>query len=128
MSIKVLAYKSTFILMHSICQQARFALKFISGAKKLPSKSEMLNDMHDYEEAQQKKGLSKRKRHRLSSIDEFPKHFEDLARIANVTKIPNVYSNMYIDSGTRFFAGEYDYREYRYTVVDDETFIREKEV
>ncbi|XP_031629027.1 senecionine N-oxygenase-like isoform X2 [Contarinia nasturtii] len=44
---------------HIFDLQARFALKFISGAKRLPSKSEMLEDIQDFVEYRQKKGIPK---------------------------------------------------------------------
>lgn len=84
--------------------------------------------MHDTEEAQQKKGLPKRKFQSISSLDEFKDLSIDIAHTADIAEIPDVELNICIDVGKRFYGAELDYREYKYTIIDDETFVREREV
>ncbi|XP_031630089.1 senecionine N-oxygenase-like [Contarinia nasturtii] len=111
-------------LLLALDLQARFALKFFSGAKELPSKSEMLKDMQDYANSQQKKGAQ------LNFIlfNDYKEYFESVARAADVEKILDVYISMVMDAAKAIHADPLGFREYKYTIIDDETFIKEREV
>ncbi|XP_031617452.1 senecionine N-oxygenase-like [Contarinia nasturtii] len=105
--------------------KARFSLKFISGAKKLPLKSEMLEEMLNFTEAQQKKDVSKFDYNLLGPNKEY---YEKMAQTADITKITDVYMNIYSDAYPSPDEDPFGYRQYKYTIIDDKTFIKEKEV
>ncbi|XP_031629912.1 senecionine N-oxygenase-like isoform X2 [Contarinia nasturtii] len=103
--------------------QVRFALKFISGTKKLPSKSEMLKDLQDFVEDRQKKGIPKSRYYHIGLLDK--EYYEKVAQTADITKIPDVYLAICKDL---FQSDPFRYREYKYTIIDDKTFKKEREV
>lgn len=105
--------------------KARFALKFISGAKKLPSKSEMLADIRAQTYIQWNKGYSRRFTHFLGP--EQNEYFEQLSKTAEIENLPLVLANMHEDSRAEMFTQKLaEFRNFRYTVIDDKTFYKEK--
>ncbi|XP_031619237.1 senecionine N-oxygenase-like [Contarinia nasturtii] len=117
-----MAFIGLFVTFNLMDLQARFALKFILGAKKLPSKSEMLKDMQDYAESQLKKGLKVY----LVSAGDRKEYYGNLARIADIAKISDVYTEIFIDSQESWQKDPFGYRNDKYTIIDDETFIKER--
>lgn len=108
--------------------QARFALKFISGNKKMPSQPDMMKDMKGYEESMLNAGTPKSKFHYLGP--KLQPYNEKLIKIAGITKnIPwntkPVYPKMYWDAySTNDPIG---FRKYKYTIVDKNTFKKSLE-
>jgi len=109
---------------HMYDLQVRFALKFISGAKKLPSKAEMLKDMRAQTQIHWNKGYRKHQTHFLA--DEQREYFVQVAETAEIKNLPLVLSQMHFDSRVTMSKSPKDYRKYRYTIVDDKTFTKER--
>lgn len=99
-------------------------MKFLTGEKKLPSKSEMLKDMHIQLENHYRKGYRKRLTHFLGS--EQKEYFNQLAQMADIENIPKVMSDMHFTARTTMLKEPQQYQNYKYTIIDDKTFIREK--
>ncbi|XP_031628594.1 dimethylaniline monooxygenase [N-oxide-forming] 3-like isoform X2 [Contarinia nasturtii] len=94
--------------------QARFALKFISGAKLLPSYKEMLEDS---------KMISfKSKPHLLGLMHKL--YYKDLADTAEIDSIPEIYSEILVDALICSNVSP-DFREMKYVIIDDENFTKE---
>lgn len=102
----------------------RFAMKFISGQKKFPSKYEMFADMNEQMEKHWKKGYNKFKSHFLGP--EQVEYFKQLSETADVQNVPKVIVDMEFDSGKTQKILPYSFRNYKYTITDDETFVKEK--
>ncbi|XP_031629554.1 senecionine N-oxygenase-like [Contarinia nasturtii] len=107
--------------------QARFALKFFSGAKELPPKLEMLKDMQDYAETQSKKGHPKSEIHRVESED-CKEYYDQVAQAADIEKIPDVYPKILVDSIESREKEPFGFRKNKYIIIDDKTFRKEREV
>ncbi|XP_031632720.1 dimethylaniline monooxygenase [N-oxide-forming] 3-like [Contarinia nasturtii] len=75
--------------------QARFALKFISGKKKMPTKKAMEKDLEKQMKELQKKGVPKHKTHHLGL--EYKNYFDDLASTAGIANVPKVYADILKD-------------------------------
>lgn len=105
--------------------QVRFVLKYFTGAKALPSKADMMQDMWDKANIQWNKGYAKRETHQLGL--EQREYFVDLAETGGVanTMLP-VLTAMHADATAAMYAMPTEYRKYRYTVIDDQTFEKEK--
>lgn len=101
----------------------RFVMKFLTGEKQLPSRSEMLKDMHTQLENHYKKGYRKRLTHFLGS--EQKEYYDQLAEIADIDNIPEVLSKMHYDARRTMLRDPEHYQQYKYTVIDDKTFIKE---
>lgn len=104
--------------------KVRFALKYISGAKKLPSKSEMLEDLQrrsavcnvnsDIEDCNQ---IGKVNAAEYSKI---------LTEEAGIERIPPVLLAINIDSIETLSTNPLELRKYKYIIIDDETFKKVK--
>lgn len=105
-------------------KQVRFALKFFSGEKKLPSKSEMMSDMHKQLETHWKKGYRKHYSHYLGP--EQKEYFKQLSEIAGIENVPEVIAAMHSDSRATMVREPANFRKYKYTIIDDKTFTKEK--
>ena len=99
-------------------------MKFLTGEKKLPSKSEMLKDMHIQLEKHYRKGYRKRLTHFLGS--EQKEYYNQLAQMADIENIPEVMSDMHFAARTTMLQEPEQYQNYKYTIINDKTFIREK--
>lgn len=104
--------------------QVRFALKFLTGAKKLPSKVDMLQDMRAKTQIHWNKGYPKRNTHILGP--EQKEYYDDLAETGGVANVQPVLSAMHYDSRTSLVSIPTEYRKYKYTIIDDKTFKKEK--
>lgn len=104
--------------------KVRFALKFISGAKKLPSKSEMLSDEQTQTRIHLNKGYSKRRTHFLGPEQHY--YFEQLSKAAEIENAPDVISAIFVDSQITMAHTPSQFRNYRYIIIDDKTFKKEK--
>lgn len=104
--------------------QARFALKFISGAKTLPSKEAMLTDMRANTQIQWNKGYKKHQTHYLGA--EQKEYYRQLAETAEIENLPDVVAAIHFDSRQTMAKDPLNYRKYRYHIVDDKTFTKER--
>lgn len=90
----------------------------------MPSKSEMLKDMQIQTQAHWDKGYRKHYTHFLGP--EQREYFEELSKTAEVDGIPEVVPAMHLDSRNASRVEPFEYRKYHYTVIDNETFRKEK--
>lgn len=100
-------------------------MKFLTGEKKLPSKSEMYADMQIQLQKHWGKGYGKRYTHYLGV--EQKEYFNDLAQTGEVEAIPEVMADMHFDSRATMKKAPSQFRKYKYTIIDDKTFTKEKE-
>lgn len=106
----------------TVVDQVQFAVKFITGEKKLPTESEMMADMREQNQIHWNKGFSRRKTHNLYPEREYYKQLTDTAEIEN---FPDVILSL-TDENARLLREEpTEFRKYKYTVIDDKTFKRE---
>ncbi|XP_031627748.1 senecionine N-oxygenase-like [Contarinia nasturtii] len=102
--------------------QARFALKFISRGKKLPSYEKMLEDMRMQAEIRVKDGRPKDKPHYLGPSHK--KYYADLAKTAGIKNVPDVISNIFADAIVNSKLTR-EFRNNNYIISDDmKTFKR----
>lgn len=104
--------------------QVRFAMKFITGVKNLPSKVEMLEDMHIQTQKHCKKGYRKHHTHFLGP--EQQEYFDQLVEESGVKNIPRVMVKIHIDSRANMLNAPSQFRKYKYTIIDDNTFSKVK--
>lgn len=104
--------------------QVRFAFQFISGAKQLPPKSEMLQDMRAQTQIHWNKGYKKHQTHYLGP--EQKDYYQQLAETAGIENLPDVLAAMHLDSRQTMARDPTQYRKYRYTIIDDKTFKKER--
>lgn len=104
--------------------QARFALKFISGAKTLPPKETMLMDMRANTQIHWNKGYRKHLTHYLGP--EQKEYYQQLAEVAVIENLPNVLAAIHFDSRQTMNKDPLNYRKYRYHIIDDNTFTKER--
>lgn len=99
-------------------------MKFITGAKRLPSKHEMLDDMHTQTQKHWNKGYRKRYTHYLGP--EQKEYYQQLAETAGVENVPDVLADMHFDSRAAMVRAPSQFRKYKYIIVDEKTFRKEK--
>lgn len=105
--------------------QVRFALKYISGGKNFPSKTEMLTDMLAQAQIHWSKGYRKHQTHVLAK--EQQEYFDQLAETADIEALPKVLAAIHFNSVAALHDDPDGFRKYKYTIIDDKTFIREPE-
>lgn len=93
-------------------------MQFISGAKKLPSKAEMMKDV----EAQKTKKLP------FSSLPDQKEYVKELAEMAEIKIVPDVMLAMGYETVEARNMAPYEFRKYKYFIIDDKTFKKEKYV
>lgn len=104
--------------------QARFALKCISGALTLPPKEQMLMDMRSNTQMHWNKGYKKHQTHSLGP--EQKEYYRQLAAVGDIENLPDVLAAMHFDSRQTMAKDPINYRKYRYHIVDDKTFTKER--
>lgn len=97
-------------------------MKFITGAKKLPSKGAMLSDMREKIQIHWAKGYRKHYTHFLGP--EQREYFDQLATVADIENIPQVYVKMHFDTRATMMREPAHFRKYRYDIIDDKTFTK----
>lgn len=101
--------------------KVRFALKFISGAKKLPSKSEMLLDMRAQTQIHWDKGYPKKKTHFLGP--EQREYCKQLSETAEIDNIPDVLLAIFNDHYASAKKNPtVNFRKCKYIVIDEKHF------
>lgn len=109
-------------LIISCLKQARFALKFMTGKKKLPSKDEMLKETYATVKARLDKGYQKHEVHILSSLHK--DYYRDLAKTANITNIPDVYADIFTDVLRNIRTNPFGFRQIAYKIIDAKKYKR----
>lgn len=104
--------------------QARFAIKFISGEKKLPTRLDMLEDQEDESIRQWNKGYPKWKTHDIARDQKV--YQQELSELAGIKNLPDVFYAMYFDVADGLINSPTQFRKFRYIIVDDKTFIKKK--
>lgn len=99
-------------------------MKFISGAKKLPTKTEMLLDMRAQTQIHWDKGYPKHKTHFLGL--EQRDYCKQLADTADIKNIPDVKLAIFSSHIQDFMQNPFDIRKNKYIVIDDKTFEKIK--
>lgn len=99
-------------------------MKFISGDKRLPSKSEMLKDSRADTQIHWNKGYPKRKTHYLGQ--EQREYFNQLSELAEIKNLPLVFTAMHYDASSGLRDNPTQFRKYKYTIIDEKTFKKEK--
>lgn len=97
-------------------------MKFISGVKKLPTKSKMLRDMHRDSSKCKSKDIGKCFEEAKANILEYAKHLSEEAEIKN---IPSVVTAILFDSVQTHLTEPHEFRKYKYIIVDENTFEKE---
>lgn len=104
--------------------KVRFAFQYISAAKKLPTKQDMLEDMHIQTQIHWNKGYPKRNTHLLGP--EQAEYYKQLSETAGIENIPSVLPAMHNDSRQSMAEDSIEFRKYKYIVIDDKTFRKER--
>lgn len=100
------------------------AIKWLSGEKKLPSKQEMMHDLHVNTEAHWAKGYSKWKTHYIIALEN--EYLKSLETLCDTENIPDVLYNIATDSFQLFLNHPTEFRKFKYTVIDSSNFTRIK--
>lgn len=100
--------------------QARFCLKYYSGEKTLPTKQEMLADMHEQMKQKWMQGFRKCQAHMMGPAQ--GEYYEDLAKTASIAPIKPVMTKLHNESSQRFNDDLLNFRKDVFRIVDDETF------
>ncbi|RZC35063.1 FMO-like and/or Pyr redox 2 domain containing protein, partial [Asbolus verrucosus] len=104
--------------------QARFFCKYLTGAKSLPSPEEMRADTEKMMKSHWAKGYTKRQTHFLGP--EQQSYYDDLATTADIKSVAPLFSKLYIEALNRFYNDFQNFREDRYKIIDDESYVREQ--
>nr|XP_019537917.2 senecionine N-oxygenase-like [Aedes albopictus] len=100
--------------------QARFCLTYYTGKKKLPTKEEMLADMHEQMKLKWMQGCRKSQSHMMGPAQ--GEYYDDLARTADVEPIKPVMTRLHNESSQRFNDDLLNFRNDMFRIVDDNTF------
>lgn len=99
-------------------------MKFLSGNKKLPSKSEMMADMRLHTQIHWNKGYPKHHSHCLAL--EQRDYYRQLSETADIENLPDVLLAIFLDHFVTFGKEPSGYRKFRYTILDEKTFSKVK--
>lgn len=84
----------------------------------------MLEDQMAEAQKQWNKGYPKAKTHDIARDQkEYQKQLSELAGIKN---LPEVFYEMYFDVSKGLYDQPTQFRKFRYTIIDDHTFIKQK--
>lgn len=97
-------------------KQARFALKFMTGKKKLPSEDEMMKETNATVEARLSKGYQKHEAHILGLLHK--DYYLDLAKTAHIKNIPDVYADIFTDVLRNIRTNPFGFRQIAYKIID----------
>lgn len=104
--------------------QVRFALKFLSGEKKLPTKDEMMQDSLANAKVHWMNGYPKSKTHYLIPIQDDCQR--QLATTADIENIPDVYLKINSDILNSLINHPTEFRNFKYFIVDECNFTKIK--
>lgn len=102
-------------------------MKFISGAKKLPTKHEMLNDIQTQHQILSNKDVHKNRLHALHSPELSRDFLKQLSVSADIEQYPDVLHSIFEDNDMTFRRNSKEFRKYNYIIADNNTtFIKVK--
>lgn len=104
----------------------KFALKFISGEKNLPSKRDMFHDMRIQYDILSNKGIPKSNMHALHSPEFLQDYFKQLSDAADIEEYSELSRSIYENSVSTMIRDPNGFRKYNYIIADDKTFTKEK--
>lgn len=102
--------------------QARFILKFWSGAKKLPSKGEMLQDLQKQMAIHWKRDSRKHRSHSLGATH--PEYLRQLVNLTDIEPMPKVLSGIFFENDKTRKRKPTSFRNYEYTIIDNKRFFK----
>lgn len=100
--------------------QVKFCLTFMTGRKVLPSKQEMVDDTEREMERRWQSGIKKRRAHGLGKLQS--EYFSSLSSLADLEPLRPVILKMYEQNRRNQVESFANYREFRFTVLNDEHF------
>lgn len=100
--------------------QVRFCLTFMTGRKELPAKQFMIDDTKREMEGRWQQGMPKKKAHSLG-VYQGP-YFAELARLADIVPVKPVILSMYSQNRRHQLEHPTTYRDFKFSVLDDELF------
>ncbi|XP_068148263.1 senecionine N-oxygenase [Drosophila tropicalis] len=103
--------------------QVRFSLKFYTGKVEFPSKEEMLANLEKETGERWDCGYYNRKKAHQMGERQF-EYYNDLTRIAGIDNVRPVVHKVMKDCGKKYIFELDTYRNHRYTILDDETFVK----
>lgn len=103
--------------MFHLFPQIKFAIKFISGAKKLPTKREMHEDNQKQHRILSNKGDPKNNMHRLSSDGAYYDYLNQLSDAADIENYPKVLRSIFEYAAMMSRRNFNEYRKYNYLLV-----------
>ncbi|XP_031636053.1 dimethylaniline monooxygenase [N-oxide-forming] 3-like, partial [Contarinia nasturtii] len=95
--------------------QVRFVLKFLSGAKKLPTKAEMLKDVQ----------MQPTRRRPYNLLPDRIEYIKQISELADIEPVPDVFVSATKDSIVAGIREPNDFRKYRYMLINDKSFKKE---
>ncbi|XP_019892627.1 flavin-containing monooxygenase 3 isoform X3 [Musca domestica] len=101
--------------------QVRFALKYFVNEKELPSTEEMMEELRRDMKERKERGLSERDAHQMGE-KQFD-YYKELAAVAGHNVKP-VIAKIMKDCSKKYIYELETYREYQFTIVDDEYFVK----
>lgn len=104
---------SIFLLSHE--KQARFALKFISGEKPMPSKEEMEKDLAIETKALRDNNIPEERTHLLGKL-KHKKYYKELADTAEIENVDDVHADILTDALDLIAEDPINFRSYHYTI------------
>ncbi|XP_044744633.1 senecionine N-oxygenase [Coccinella septempunctata] len=102
--------------------QARFYCKYLNGSMALPSKDSMHLDTKEDMQIRWEKGYTRRQAHMMGPDQQ--KYYDDLARMAATDPIAPVIIKLRDHSVKRLYEDLNNFRENRYKIVDDDTYVK----
>lgn len=99
-------------------------MKFITGEKQLPSKSEMIMDMQTQTQIHLNQGYRKHRAHFFLQHEK--EYLAQLSEIADLEQISPVLLDIGLDSIKSSKVEPMEFRKYKYIIVNDNTFKKEK--
>lgn len=102
--------------------QVRFAVRFMCGEKKMPTKQEMLADTEREMQKRWDKGYKKRQAHMMG--EDQNQYYDDLAATADIENLKPVMTKLHNESSQRFLDDLVNFRKDIFRVVDNESFVK----
>ncbi|XP_031632889.1 senecionine N-oxygenase-like [Contarinia nasturtii] len=109
---------------YSFSMEARFALKFISGELKMPTKDEMNFNFNEFIGHLRANNIPKSKSHFLGTYTKI--YYDYIAMVAKIETIPSYYGGVYADAIQSFHTDPIGFRNYKY-IIDGDSFDKVKE-
>ncbi|XP_017125829.2 senecionine N-oxygenase [Drosophila elegans] len=108
---------------HIFDMQVRFTLKFFTGQREFPSREEMIAELEQEIGERWGCGVHNHKKAHQMGERQFV-YYNELARIAGIENIKPVIHKLMKDCGKKYIFELDTYRSNRYTIVDDDNFLK----